>query len=196
MKLLIFSSLISFAILSCGPKANMLSSESSSAKTTGFKVDAGALKVALEGLAKTATGSSTDTASFGLVKVTGTSVKSMLTSYAKESNKHDLSEVKIYTKMDSSKIPEADDSQDVVGLTKNVDAVRFAFDLYEIEDTATQKALRKTALDHLFSLTKAGAFVGVESGSWSACGTTFPGLIVLDPESKIVYSLTPDERGC
>ena len=195
MKSLVVVSLFALSTVSCGREAQNPHSGVNAAPKA-FKVDEKAVEAALRVLEKTAQAGSTETASFTAYPVTGSTVKEMLKSYAEVSKKHDMLEVKIYTRMDASMIPSADDAQDIVGLAKNVDVAGFAVDLYTLESDSQIKILRKTSLAELFKITKAGAFVGVESHSWNVCGTQIPGLIVLDPVAKKVFSLTPDNTEC
>jgi len=167
-------------------------------------VDQVALKAAMEKLEATASspvdGDFEDLeigfASFRKTKVKGKNVKEMLLDYAKKSG-YDMSEVQILLKMTKEQIPGGDDGSDIIGLARNIDVAGLAVDLHSsIVDDKKLKALTAKAVAALFEVTGAGALVGVESTGWIVCGSTVPSLIILDPETGVVYSLSPDNTEC
>jgi hypothetical protein len=168
------------------------------------EVDQKALKAAMEKLEATASspvdGDYEDLevgfASFRKVKVKGKNVEEMLLDYAKKQG-YDMSEVKILLRMTKDQIPVGDDGSDVIGLARNIDVAGLAVDLHSSEiDDKKLKALTAKAVTALFEVTGAGALVGVESTGWIACGSTVPSLIILDPETGVVYSLSPNNTDC
>lgn len=156
------------------------------------EVDSKRLEAAMAILEKTATGNSEYGVRFSVTKVKGETAKEMLKDYAEQSEY----EKAIYF-MKSEEVPQSEDDS-VVGFAKNVDVFYFAVDLYRVDenDKNVLKKLSKEALSALFEATAAGAKVGAESNSWATCGVYFPGLIILNPKTKEMYQLVPNETGC
>lgn len=132
---------------------------------------------------------------FSVTKVKGFSAEEMLADYANQSG-YDISETKILLKMKSEDIPETDGGDSVVGLARNVDVVSIGTYVVSAGDQLDSKLIENKLLGLLFNITKAGGLVGVESHGWSTCGVTFPSVIILDMNKKVVYSLRPANTDC
>lgn len=110
-----------------------------------------------------------------------------------------LEEVQILLRMTKDQIPGGDDGDSsIVGLARNVDVAGLAVDLHSniTDDKELKSSSSSKALAALFEVTGAGALVGVESRGWVVCGSTVPSLIILDPETGVVYSFCPDNTEC
>lgn len=191
---------LSFAVLglftSCSKPSTDDASLAARSSSSTFKVDEAMLNNAMDVLLKTAAPEEGSGARFIETKVVGSTTKEMLTDFGHKRG-YEAGELKILMRMTASELPEVDGGEQIIGLAKNVDVVHLAVDLYsEITDDGARAKLRKTALTKLFDLTKAGAFVGVESSGWGACGVMFPSLIILNPEKKKVFSLAPKNTDC
>lgn len=132
-----------------------------------------------------------------ITKVHGDTLKEMLTDYAERVKGYERGEYKLIQRMTSKQIPEADDGQNVIGLARIVDVAYLISDQsgQDREDAEVQKR-QKATLDLLFKVRELGGLIGVESDSWGTCGVSFPGVIVVDPKSHEVYSISPRDTTC
>lgn len=131
------------------------------------------------------------------IKVKGTDAKSLLTDYAERVKGFD-EEYTVSLRLAAKDFPEADDGQQVVGLARIIDVIDFinqpsGDNGYSAAENAARTALIR---DLLFQVRNLGGLIGVESGSWSTCGVTFPGVFILDVKAKEVITLSPSNTDC
>src|SRR4051812_27633346 len=126
------------------------------------------------------------------VKVRGTTAAQQLKDYA-ERVKGFEDGYKLSLRLAAKDFPEADDGQEVVGLARIIDVIDMITEAGGSNDHTPAESAKRDAevRDLLFKVRDLGGLVGVESSSWSTCGVTFPGVIILDVKAKEVISISP-----
>lgn len=132
----------------------------------------------------------------GSVKVRGSDARELLRDYAERIK--GFAEYKIKMHMRLGEFPETDGSEEVIGLARVIDVVDYITDPTGDSgfDRDERKARQAEVRDLLFRVRDMGGLIGVDSHSWSTCGVTFPGVIILDVKAKEVISISPAETGC
>ena len=131
-------------------------------------------------------------------KVRGSTARQMLEDYAVRVKEFE-EDYTVSTRLSSEDFPDVDEGNSVVGLTKIVDVVGLIADAYYQSDELSEAQMRSRKVEVrnlLFKVRDLGGRIGIESDSWSACGVSFPGVIILDTNEKEVISISPANTEC
>ena len=130
-------------------------------------------------------------------KVRGDSAREMLKDYGQRVKGLEDG-FKISLDLPRNEVPDPDDGNDVVALTKIVNVTHLIANPGSTNDMSESdlKKLEKEARDILFEVRDLGGRIGVESSSWGSCGVSYPGVIVLDTEENEVIAISPKNTDC
>jgi hypothetical protein len=122
---------------------------------------------------------------FSSETVSGKDAKAVMKYYATKIDKAD--EYEVIIDLDGKQIPEVDGGGDTYGVISAETARNMFESFFKYSgEPATEK--QKQALTNMFNaLERAGADFGYTPYGSSVCGTTWPGLVVIDVEGKKAY---------